>query len=160
MYETFSKLRDPRVVGRSSNLLTDILTVNGKQTSENRFHISSIPTNSPSNTCIRSHWEVGNKLHWTLDMTFRKNQQRRRCKMAAQNFSILTKFAFNLLKKDKSSASETNASRPHETGNSFCNYYKFDAFVLLNIRSSTRRSNACRGRTWAGRWLSLRYPKC
>ena len=37
-------------------------------------------------------------------MTF----QRKRRRMAAQNFSILTKFAFSLLKKDKSKASLRN----------------------------------------------------
>ena len=41
-------------------------------------------------------------------MTFREDQQRKRRRMAAQNFSILTKFAFNLLKKDKSKASLRN----------------------------------------------------
>ena len=108
MYQTFSKLGDPRVVGRSSHLLSDILTVNGKQTSEDHFHISSLPTNSPSNTCIRSHWEVGNKLHWTLDMTSRENRQRKRCKMTAQNSSLVRKFALNVLKKDKSKLSLVN----------------------------------------------------
>ena len=83
-------------------------TVNGKQTSEDRFYISSLPTDSPFNTYIRNHWEVENKLHWTLDMTFREDRQRKRSKMAAQNFSILTKFAFNLLKKDKSKLSLVN----------------------------------------------------
>ena len=41
-------------------------------------------------------------------MTFREDQQRKRRRMAAHNFSILTKFAFNLLKKDKSIASLRN----------------------------------------------------
>ena len=76
-------------------------TVNDKQASEYRFYISSLPTNS-LHTYIRNHWEVENKLHWTLDMTFREDQQRKRSKMAAQNFSIPAKFTFNLLKKDKS----------------------------------------------------------
>ena len=60
------------------------------------------------NTYIRNHWEVENKLHWTLDMTFREDQQRKRCKMAAQNFSLVRKFALNTLKKDKSKLSLVN----------------------------------------------------
>lgn len=80
----------------------------GSQTTEERFYISSLPANAPFNTYIRNHWEVENKLHWTLDMTFREDQQRKRRRMTAQNFSILTKFAFNLLKKDKSKISLRN----------------------------------------------------
>ena len=83
-------------------------SANGSQATEERFYISSLPTGSPFNNYIRNHWEVENKLHWTLDMTFREDQQRKRCNMAAQNFSILTKFAFNLLKKDKSKTSLRN----------------------------------------------------
>ena len=49
-------------------------SASGSQTTEERFHISSLPTNASFNTYIRSHWEVENKLHWTLDMTLRENQ--------------------------------------------------------------------------------------
>lgn len=83
-------------------------TVDGEQSAEERFYISSLPAGSHFNTYIRSHWEVENKLHWTLDMTFGEDGQRKRSRMAAQNFSILTKFALNLLKKDKSKASLRN----------------------------------------------------
>jgi hypothetical protein len=41
-------------------------------------------------------------------MTFREDQQRKRCKMAAQNFSLVRKFALNVLKKDKSKLSLVN----------------------------------------------------
>ena len=51
------------------------------------------------------HWGVENKLHWTLDMTFNEDRQRKRNKMAAQNFSLVNKIALNILKKDKSKGS-------------------------------------------------------
>jgi predicted transposase YbfD/YdcC len=82
--------------------------IGGKETTEVRYYISSLPVGSPFNTYIRNHWEVENKLHWTLDMTFREDQQRKRCKMAAQNFSLVRKFALNVLKKDKSKLSLVN----------------------------------------------------
>ena len=82
--------------------------IGGKETSEVRYYISSLPSDSPFNAYIRSHWEVENKLHWTLDMTFNEDQQRKRSKMAAQNFSLVTKFALNILKKDKSKLSLVN----------------------------------------------------
>ncbi len=83
-------------------------TVNGKQASDGRFYISSLPVGSPFNTYIRNHWEVENKLHWTIDMTFREDQQRKRCKMAAQNFSLVRKLALNILKKYNSKLSLVN----------------------------------------------------
>jgi predicted transposase YbfD/YdcC len=43
---------------------------------------------------------VENSLHWTLDMVFREDEQRKRNKMAAENFAIVRKIALNLLKKD------------------------------------------------------------
>ncbi len=57
------------------------------------------------NEHIRMHWGVENKLHWTLDMTFNEDRQRKRNKMAAQNFSFVNKIALNILKKDKSKGS-------------------------------------------------------
>lgn len=60
-----------------------------KETTEVRYYIRSLPPQSPFNTYIRSHWEIENKLHWTLDMTLGEDQQRKRSKMAAQNFSLI-----------------------------------------------------------------------
>ena len=82
--------------------------IGGKETSEVRYYISSLPTDSHFNTYIRNHWEVENKLHWTLDMTFHEDQQRKRSKMAAENFSLVRKFALNILKKDNSKLSLVN----------------------------------------------------
>jgi len=73
-----------------------------------RYYISSLPVGSSFNTNIHNHWEVENKLHWTLDMTFCEDQQRKRCKIAAQNFALVRKFALNALKKDKSKLSLVN----------------------------------------------------
>ena len=72
---------------------------------EERFYISSLPVNASFNEHIRSHWEVENKLHWSLDMIFDEDRQRKRCKFAAQNFSLVTKFALNIFKKDKTKMS-------------------------------------------------------
>jgi predicted transposase YbfD/YdcC len=78
---------------------------NGKSTFEERFYISSMEPNKDFNQYIRSHWEVENKLHWTLDMTFREDEQRKRAKHAAANFAIVRKIVLNILKKDKSKGS-------------------------------------------------------
>ena len=67
-----------------------------------RYYISSWNTTaSQFQNAIRSHWAIENKLHWTLDVAFSEDASRKRTKNAAQNFSILSKIALNLLKKDK-----------------------------------------------------------
>jgi predicted transposase YbfD/YdcC len=48
---------------------------------------------------------VENKVHWTLDVVFDEDRQRKRTKNAAQNFSFIRKIALNLLKQDKSKGS-------------------------------------------------------
>ncbi len=51
------------------------------------------------------HWGVENSLHWTLDMTFGEDSQRKRAGMAAQNFALVNKIALNILKKNGSKGS-------------------------------------------------------
>ncbi|MDR2556310.1 MAG: ISAs1 family transposase [Bacteroidales bacterium] len=72
---------------------------------QERFYISSLPANNDFNTLIRSHWSVENNLHWTLDMIFGEDEQRKRANHAANNFAIVRKIALNLLKKDTSKGS-------------------------------------------------------
>ena len=54
----------------------------------------------PFNAFVRNHWEVEYNLHWTLDMVFREDEQRKRIKNAAENFAVVRKIALNILKKD------------------------------------------------------------
>lgn len=66
-----------------------------------RYYISSMTANSQVfQNAVRSHWAIENKLHWTLDVAFSEDASRKRTGNATQNFSILTKIALNLLKKD------------------------------------------------------------
>ncbi len=82
--------------------------IGGKEANEVCYYISSWPTDSRFKIYIRYHWEVENKFHWTLDMTFREEQHCKRSKMAAQNISLVRKFALNILKKDNSKLSRVN----------------------------------------------------
>jgi len=72
-------------------------------TTEVRIYISSVVADAKEfNFFIRQHWGVENSLHWTLDVTFREDAQRKRNGKAAQNFSMVQKIALNLLKKEES----------------------------------------------------------
>jgi len=78
----------------------------GKIATETRFYISSRKASAIEfNKYIRMHWGVENSVHWTLDMTFSEDYQRKRNKMAAQNFSLVNKIALNILKRDTSKGS-------------------------------------------------------
>lgn len=66
-----------------------------------RYYISSLLTEATHlQRAIRLHWGIENKLHWVLDVAFCEDASRKRIGNAAQNFSILSKIALNLLKKD------------------------------------------------------------
>lgn len=67
-----------------------------------RFYIASLNAGAEDfNQIIRSHWSVENKLHWSLDVTFDEDHDRKRAGNASQNFSILNKIVLNLLKNEK-----------------------------------------------------------
>jgi len=50
---------------------------------------------------VRGHWGIENKLHWSLDMTFREDNLRNRVGHSAQNLSRIRRLALNLLRRDK-----------------------------------------------------------
>jgi len=70
----------------------------GKQENSIRYYISSrIDTAKGFNKYIRSHWGIENKLHWSLDVTFREDQSRKRMGNCAANFNIISKMALMLI---------------------------------------------------------------
>jgi len=71
---------------------------------EKRHYISSLAPEDPDKIrqVIRSHWEVENSLHWSLDVTFKEDCSRIRDDNTAHNFSWLRKFCLGLLKNEKS----------------------------------------------------------
>lgn len=77
-----------------------------KLTSETRYYITSLNEGAVRlGSLIRGHWGIENRLHWSLDMIFNEDRQRKRAKNAANNFSFIRKIALNTLKKDNSKGS-------------------------------------------------------
>lgn len=64
---------------------------------EIQYYISSLTIN-PSEIAdtIRGHWEVENKAHWVLDVTYKEDASRIRRENAAENIAIARRFALNL----------------------------------------------------------------
>lgn len=69
----------------------------GHVENEIQYYISSLPINLPliADT-IRGHWEVENKAHYVLDVTYREDDSRIRRENAAENIAVARRFALNL----------------------------------------------------------------
>ena len=52
------------------------------------------------NNKVKSHWSVENKLHWSLDVTFREDADKKWFKNSANNFLLLRQMVLNLLRKE------------------------------------------------------------
>ena len=83
-----------------------------KDTEDTRFYIASIEPNAKKTlTAVRQHWGIENKLHWTLDMTFREDESRIRTEAAPENFAIMRHIALNLIKNDTSRKASVKRKR-------------------------------------------------
>ena len=91
--------------------------INGKSREHTRYYISSADfTGEEALSSVRKHWEVENKLHWSLDVTFREDESRHRSGKSANNCSILRKIALNLLNMDPSDKTlPSNSNKQRET---------------------------------------------
>jgi predicted transposase YbfD/YdcC len=72
-------------------------------TSDYRFYISSLVRSATTFvTMIRQHWDIENKLHWSLDVTFNEDRCRIRKDHAAENMVALRHITLNLLRQESS----------------------------------------------------------
>lgn len=87
---------------RSIIMVVSERTIKGKTSKEIRFYLSSlVPDASRIAHAIRSHWGIENKVHWMLDVIFGEDKNQLSGN-GAENFSVLSKIALNLLKQEKS----------------------------------------------------------
>ena len=49
---------------------------------------------------MRDHWQIENKLHWALDVSFREDESRIRIGHAQENLSVVRKMALAILQKN------------------------------------------------------------
>jgi predicted transposase YbfD/YdcC len=92
--------------------MTSIIRIESKREFKNkdkieescRYYISSHDKSAEEfQNIIRSHWAIENKLHWSLDVAFGEDFDRKRFMNASQNFSLINKIALNLAKNETSS---------------------------------------------------------
>ncbi len=80
-------------------------TFGDKTSSGMRLFITSRGTLTAAQAlaAVRSHWQVENKVHWTLDVAFREDESRLRAENAAENLAVIRHVALNLLRSVKGS---------------------------------------------------------
>ena len=84
----------------------------GETTEETRYYITSLSNKDPEiiADAVRQHWSIENNLHWQLDFTFREDDSRK-TKNAARNFSTIIKMALSILKNDKTTKGSLSLKR-------------------------------------------------
>src|ERR1700722_9125307 len=86
---------------KSIGMATLVCVRDGKETTETRYYISSLPVSVKQFAhAIRSHWGIENSCHWTLDMTYREDESRIRDAHVRENFAWLNRFTLSLLKQN------------------------------------------------------------
>jgi len=87
---TIAKVESTRIIGE-------------EQKTETRYYISSLAADAQKiNSAVRTHWQIENSLHWSLDVTFKEDDCRIRKGYGDENFSVVRRIALNLLKNDTS----------------------------------------------------------
>jgi predicted transposase YbfD/YdcC len=85
---------------KSIGTATLVCVRDGKETTETRYYISSLPVGVKQFAhAIRSHWGIENSCHWSLDMTYREDESRIRDPHIRENFAWLNRFTLSLLKQ-------------------------------------------------------------
>ncbi len=65
-----------------------------------RYFISSLKMGVKQfSKAIRSHWQIENSCHWSLDVTYREDDSRTRNRRLAENLAWLRRFTLSLLKQ-------------------------------------------------------------
>lgn len=84
----------------------------GKTENETRYYITSSTLSAKEiGNAVRAHWGVENSLHWVLDVSFSEDASRKQAGYAAQNYSLLTRIALNLVKNEKSKKRSVKGKR-------------------------------------------------
>jgi predicted transposase YbfD/YdcC len=85
---------------RTLGLVVRTREINGVESEEIQCSISSLKRNVKLFAkAVRGHWGIENTCHWTLDMTFREDENRTRDRNVCENLAWLRRFTLGLLKQ-------------------------------------------------------------
>ena len=87
-------------------------TSKGKVTTALRLYISSNSmTTQQMLSATRTHWQVGNNLHWMLDVSFNEDACQTKHENGAENLSTLRRIGLNIFKMDKARSGSVNVKK-------------------------------------------------
>jgi predicted transposase YbfD/YdcC len=110
---------------RSIGMVTRTRIVNGAESDEIGYYISSLPTKVKRFAkAVRGHWGIENRLHWSLDVTFSEDKSRVRKDHSPLNLGMLRRLVLSILQKDTSLKDSLRGKRLRAG---------WDEDVLLNI---------------------------
>jgi len=93
-------------------MLVSTRMIDGKETRQVRFYISSLSSDAERLLqIVRKHWSIENDLHWVLDVAMNEDRSRVRKDQAPENFAVLRHIALNLLKQEKSAKGGIHAKQ-------------------------------------------------
>ena len=102
------KWKDLKTIG----MVESTRAIDDQISSEIRYYISSLKQDAKKvATAVREHWGIENSVHWVLDVAFQEDLCRIRKDNGPENFSLLRRFALNLLRQDKSTKLGINSKR-------------------------------------------------
>jgi len=104
-------------------------------TTENRYYISSRQVNiNEFNEATRKHWNIENKIHWHLDVTFCQDKNTTTNKKALLNLEIIHKFVLGVLERAKPSYNNKSLKsiRKHLSNNFEEFFPEFICYTMLN----------------------------
>jgi predicted transposase YbfD/YdcC len=74
---------------------------NGKQQEERCLYVLSRPISAAELLrVVRTHWDIENGLHWSLDVIFREDECRTRKDHGPENLALLRRFCVNIFRAD------------------------------------------------------------
>lgn len=72
--------------------------VNGAESTEDRYFITSLTDISEFAESARMHWGIENNLHWCLDVNFNEDKCRCRVDNSGENLAVIRHISLNLYK--------------------------------------------------------------
>jgi predicted transposase YbfD/YdcC len=110
-----------------------------KEESSERYYISSKEASARYfQQAVRTHWQVENNLHWTLDVIFCEDDSKKWAAASAQNFSLISKVALNMIQQHKDTrnrgAKNISAKRKRKMAG-WNNDYLLEILLTLNYQT-------------------------
>jgi len=98
---------------RSFSCVESVRVTDEHTSTDRRYYISDLDGRDAPTMLgyVRGHWGIENKLHWSLDVTFREDTLRNRMGHSAENFSRMRRIALNVLRRDKTCRNGIKAKR-------------------------------------------------